>query len=403
MLSLEEARQSILTRVRPLDDERIPLLDALGRVLNEDAVAPWDMPLWDHAAMDGYAVRWEECGIIPRSLRVSGFRPAGTGDGDGRLKPGCAFRIMTGAPLPDGCDAVVPREETDNGSRYVTLLHPVAKGQHIRFRAGQVSQGTVFAASGTPIGAQLIGMMAGFGMTMATVHRRPVVALVCSGDELIEPGRTPGPGQIINSNALALAAAVREAGAVPRLLGIARDSRTSHDSLLSQGLKADVLVTSAGVSAGDRDYVRDVLDELGARQVFWKLAMRPGGPSAFALHGSTPAFSLPGNPLATLITFEELVRPALLKMQGYRSVLRPLFRVVLRDRIAKKPGCAQVVPVRLDREEERWYATPARRLSGTAPPPLGAQALAVLPFESGTCDAGDEVQVHFWGTNADLV
>ena len=193
MLSFEEARRSILAHVRPLDAERVPLLDALGRVLAEDAVAPGDMPPWDNSAMDGYAVRGEDCTTIPRSLKVSGFFPAGGGTAGERLEPGCAIRIMTGAPLPNGCDAVIPLEDTDNGKRYVTLLRPVKKGQHIRFRGGVVREGGVFAAAGTPVGAPLIGMLASFGMTMAPVWRRPVVALLSSGDELIEPGSPASP------------------------------------------------------------------------------------------------------------------------------------------------------------------------------------------------------------------
>lgn len=402
MLSFEDARRTILDHVRPLGAERVLLLDALDRVLAEDVVAPWDMPPWDHSAMDGYAVRSEECGTIPRTLKVTGFLPAGGGAGE-QLEQGGALRIMTGACLPLGCDAVVPLEETDKGKQSVTLLQPVGKGQHVRLRGGEIREGCVVAASGTPVGPALIGVLASFGMSMAAVHRRPLVALVCSGDELIELGRSPGPGQVINSNALALAAAVREAGGIPRIIGIACDNRVSHRKLLAEGHGADVLVTSAGVSAGDRDLVRDVLEELGARRIFWKVAMRPGGPSAFYTHGRTPVFCLPGNPQATLICFEEFVRPTLLRMQGFCSVLRPLFRAVLRDGLAKWPGSVRIVPVRLEHDEGRWYATPVRRLSSIDMPPPGAEALAVLPFESGSCDAGDEVQVHFWGANADLV
>jgi molybdopterin molybdotransferase len=402
MLSFEDARKTILAHVSPLGAERVPLPDAPGRVLAEDAVAPWDMPQWDHAAMDGYAVRSGDCGAIPRTLAVTGFIPAGRmGDA---LEPGGALRIMTGAPLPPGCDAVVPLEDTDNGRRAVTLLQPVREGQHIRRRGNEIREGSVFAASGTPVGPPLVGMLASFGMVMAPVRRRPVVAIVTSGDELIEPGRSPGPGEVINGNALALAAAVREAGGIPRVIGIARDNRVSHRTLLEEGLGADVLVTSAGVSAGDRDFVRDVLDELGAGRIFWRVAMRPGGPSAFYLHDSTPVFCLPGNPQATLITFEEFVRPALLRMQGLRQVLRPLFRAVLRDGLAKRPGSVQIIPVRLERGDGTWYASPdLRRLSSIDAPLSGAKALAVLPFEAGSFDAGDGVEVHFWGPLADLV
>lgn len=404
MLSFEDARRTILAHVRPLGAERVPLLDALDRVLAEDAVAPWDLPQWDHSAMDGYAVRSGDCGTIPRTLKVTGFLPAGGGAGGEQLEQGSALRIMTGACLPLGCDAVVPLEETDNGTRSVTVLQPVRKGQHIRLQGGDVGAGCAFASSGTPVGPPLIGMLSSFGMAMAPVHRRPVVALVTSGDELVESGRSPGPGQIINSNALALAAAVQEAGGIPRIIGIARDNRVSHRTLLTEGLGADVLVTSAGVSAGDRDLVRDVLEELGARQIFWKVAMRPGGPSAFFMHGITPVFCLPGNPLATLITFEEFVRPALLRMQGGRSALRSLFRAVLRDDLAKRPGSVQIVPVRLERDEGGWYASRvARQGAVSSRVPAGAEALAVLPVEAGTYAAGDEVEVHFWGSRADLI
>lgn len=397
MLPLEEARGTILAHVTPLGTERVPLLDSAGRVLAEDSISPWDMPPWDNAAMDGYAVRWEDCGTIPRTLRVSGFLPAGAPpDGPG-LEPGCAIRIMTGAPLPAGCDAVVPLEHTDDGRETVTLLKPVERGQHLRRRGSEAVAGSTVALAGTPVGPALVGRLAGCGLAMVAVHRSPCVAILTSGDELIEPGRSPGPGEIINGNSLALAAAVREAGGVPRIIGIARDTRESHRSLLAEGLKADALITSAGVAGGDHDFVRETLAELGCRQLFWKVAMRPGGPSAFALHDSTPVFCLPGTPRATLIAFEELVRPALLRMQGHGPVRRPLFRAVLRDELRGRPDLLQLVPVRLEREGERWYA------SGDRGGMTGMEALALLPAGTGCLAAEDEVEVHFCGNRIDLV
>jgi len=403
MVSFEEARSIILDSVQTVGTERIHLLEATGRVLAEDATAPWDLPLWDNSAMDGYAVRVGDCQAIPCKLRVTGFLPAGAKADGVTVEPGCAVRIMTGAPVPAGCDAVVPVEETDDGTKEVNLLEPVKKGQHIRFRAEDVAAGVVFVRSGTVIRPPEVNMLAGFGMALVPVYRRPVVAILSTGDELVELGRTPGPGEIINSNTLSLAAAVRETGCIPRIIGIARDNRESHIEKLAEGLKADVLITSAGVSAGDCDLVRDILEELGARQVFWKVGIKPGGPTAFALSGSTPVFSLPGNPVSTMITFEEFVRPALLRMQGQQRVLRPLFKAVLREPLKKKPGKVQIVRLRLEKEGGRWYASSAGNWQHAIPRTMvDAQAIAVLPAESHGSAAGDEVDVHYYGNHIEL-
>jgi len=403
MVSFEEARSIILDSVRIVGTERIHLLEATGRVLAEDAVAPWDLPSWDNSAMDGYAVRWQDCLTTPCRLRVAGFLPAGAKADGITVEAGCAVRIMTGAPVPAGCDAVVPVEETDNGQQEVTLLEPVKKGQHFRFRAEDVADGVVFVRSGTTIRPPEVNMLAGFGMALVPVYLRPTVAILSTGDELVELGRTPGPGEIINSNTLSLAAAVREAGCIPRIIGIARDNRESHLEKLGQGLKADVLITSAGVSAGDCDLVRDILEELGARQLFWKVGIKPGGPTAFALYGSTPVFSLPGNPVSTMITFEEFVRPALLRMQGHRQVLRPLFKATLREEQRKKPGKVQIVRLRLEKQDGRWYATSAgNQQTAILKTMVDAQAIAVLPAESSVFAAGAEVDVHFYGNHIEL-
>lgn len=247
-------------------------------------------------------------------------------------------------------------------------------------------------------------MLASFGMALVPVFRRPTVAILSTGDELVELGRTPGTGEVLNSNTLSLAASVREAGGIPLILGIARDNRDNHIEKLKQGLKADVLITSAGVSAGDCDLVRDVLAELGADQLFWKIGIKPGGPTAFALHGATPVFSLPGNPVSTMITFEEFVRPALLRMQGHRRVVRPRFKAVLREDQTKKPGKVQIVRVRLERDGERWYASSAgKQQTAILKTMVDAEGLAVLPAEGTRFAAGEEVEVHFYGSHIELV
>lgn len=398
MVSFEEARIIILDSVQTVGTERIHLLEATGRVLAEDVAAPWNMPLWDNSAMDGYAVRWQDCQTTPCRLKVTGFLPAGAKSDGITVEEGCAVRIMTGAPVPAGCDAVVPVEETDDGKRSVTVRETVKKGQHIRVHAEDVAAGVIFVRSGTVIRPPEVNMLAGFGVALAPVYRRPTVAILSTGDELVELGRTPGPGEIINSNTLSLAAAVIESGCIPRIIGIARDSRESHLEKLGEGLKADVLITSAGVSAGDCDLVRDILEELGAKQLFWKVGIKPGGPSAFAMYGATPVFSLPGNPVSTMITFEEFVRPALLKMLGHSKVLRPLFKATMREKLSKKPGKVQIVRLKVEREGGRWYATSAgNQQTAILKTMVDTQALAVLPSGSTVFNAGDEVDVHFYG------
>jgi molybdopterin molybdotransferase len=403
MVSFEEARSIILNSVQTVGTERIHLLEASGRVLAGDAVAPWDLPLWDNSAMDGYAVRSDDCRTTPCKLRVTGFLPAGAKADGICVEAGCAVRIMTGAPTPAGCDAVVPVEETDDGQQEVHVLEAVKKGQHIRFRAEDVPSGVVFVRSGTLIRPAEVNMLASFGLALVPVYRQPIVAILSTGDELVELGRTPGPGEILNSNTLSLAAAVREAGCIPRIIGIARDNRASHLEKLGEGLKADVLITSAGVSAGDCDLVRDILEELGAKQLFWKVGIKPGGPTAFAMYGSTPVFSLPGNPVSTMITFEEFVRPSLLRMQGHQRVLRPLFKVTLREELKKKPGKVQIVRLRLEKEDGCWYASSAgNQQTAILKTMVDAQAIAVLPAEGTNFIAGDQVDVHFYGNHIDL-
>lgn len=403
MVSFEEARTIILECTTPAGIERVHLMEAAGRILAEDVEAPWDLPLWDNSAMDGYAVRWQDCTNVPCTLRVTGFLPAGAKADGITVEAGCAVRIMTGAPIPDGCDAVVPVEETDDGPQKVTVREPLQKGQHIRCRAEDVAAGVIFVRSGTRIRPPEINMLAGFGMALVPVFRRPVVAILSTGDELVELGRTPGPGEIINSNALSLAAAVKETGCIPRIIGIARDNRESHVEKIGEGLKADVLITSAGVSAGDCDLVRDILEELGAKQMFWKVGIKPGGPTAFAMHGSTPVFSLPGNPVSTMITFEEFVRPALLRMQGHQRVFQPLFKAVLRDPLRKKTGKVQMIRLRLEKEQGRWFASSAgNQQTAILKTMVNAQAIAVLPAESTSFAAGEEVDVHFYGNHIEL-
>jgi molybdopterin molybdotransferase len=309
---------------------------------------------------------------------------------------------MTGAPLPPGADTVVPIEETENDATTVTLRGPIPCGNHIRRRGEDIRSGAEVFPVGTILRPPEISMLASLGQQEVAVHRRPRVAILSTGDELIELGEPLTEGRIINSNSWSLAAAVLELGGVPLQLGIAADNRESLRAKLSAGLEADLLITSAGVSAGDLDLVREVLSELGAEQLFWKVDIKPGRPLAFAVKGGVPIFSLPGNPVSTMITFEEFVRPALLKLAGQRQLLKPLVRATLQQAMRKKPGRVQLVRVTVQSGPHGLVvASSGDQNTGILRTSLHANGIAVLPFDHGDYAAGDEIPVHLLGRDAE--
>jgi molybdopterin molybdotransferase len=392
--TFEEARRLILENVAPLATERVQLLAAAGRILAEELRAPWDLPGWDNSAMDGFAVRAEDC-REPVTLTVAGYLPAG-GSAEGVVvRPGTAVKIMTGAPIPPGCTAVVPFEETQEEGGRVQIRGRVEPRSHIRFRGEDLWAGDLVIPAGTVLRPPEINMLACFGQATVAVFRRPRVAILSTGDELVELGEALAPGRIVNSNSHSLAAAVLEAGGEPVLLGIARDNRKSHREKLAEGLAADVLITSAGVSAGDRDLVREVLAELGVRQVFWKAEIQPGRPIAFGLGGQVPVFSLPGNPVSTLITFEMFVRPALLQMQGHTEVVRPTVRARLQEPAKKKPGRVRFLRVQVRATGTGLVASSSGdQNTGILRTMVRANGIVILPAGGERFAAGEEVDVH---------
>jgi molybdopterin molybdotransferase len=334
-------------------------------------------------------------------LRVTGYLAAG-GSERPPVRPGCAVRIMTGAPLPPGADAVVPVEETDGGEAMVTLPAAVAEGSHVRVRGEDVRTGDLVIPAGTVLRPPEISLLASLCRTTAKVVRRPRVAILSTGDELVELGQPLPDGGIVNSNSWTLAALVMELGGEPLQLGIACDTRESLREKLTLGLEADLLITSAGVSAGDRDLVREVLAELGVEQQFWKVDIKPGRPLAFGIKGRVPVFSLPGNPVSTLVTFEEFVRPALLKMLGQRQALKPLQRAVLLEPVRKKPGRIQFLRVTVRVVDGGLtVCSSGDQNTGILRTSLRANGIAVLPAEHGDYAAGDEVAVHLLGRDAE--
>ena len=393
-LSFEAARAMILESVIPLPPEAVSLLDVVGMVIAEDIRAPWDMPLWNNSAMDGFAVRAEDC-VAGQTLTVDGYIPAGGSASGITVKPGGAVKIMTGAPAPAGCDAIVPIEETVENNGKLILTGQVRPGDHLRIRGEDVSKGELVIAAGTALRPAEINMLASFGYRTAPVFRRPKVAILSTGDELVEPGGDIGTGQIFNSNDYSIAAAVKQLGGEPVLLGIARDDRQSLTEKIAAGLEEDLLITTAGVSMGDHDLVCDVLEALQVERRFWKVDIKPGRPTAFGLKNGKPVFSLPGNPVSSMITFEQFVRPALLKMMGHQRVIEPLVRAVMQETIKKKPGRVQFLRVRVAKDGQRLVASSSGdQNTGILRTLLRANGIAVLPADLEQLASGEEVDVQ---------
>ena len=398
-ISFYEARQQILDTVPTLAIEKIPLLDAAGRAIAEDIIANQPLPSFNNSAMDGYAVRTTDCanGAV---LPVVGYLPAGE-TSSAVVEEGTAVRIMTGAPIPQGADAVVPFEICKEEKDKITILQPVKNGDHIRWAGEDIRPGDQIIPAGTLLRPAEISLLGSLRLATLPVHRRVRVAILATGDELQEIDEFAFKGGIVNSNSWALAAAVQEIGAVPLMLGIARDNLTDLREKIKQGLQADALITSAGVSSGDRDLVREVLEECQVKEVFWKLKIKPGHPTAFGMHRNTPVFSLPGNPVSTLLTFEELVRPALLKMMGHHSVLKTLHQAILAKPLKKKKGRLQIlrVAVSINQEGELMVNSAGDQNTGILRTLVDAQGIALLAAERDFFAAGEKIDIHFLGAS----
>jgi len=325
VLTVEEALEQILSRATVLESESVDVTAALGRVLAEPVVSRREIPPWPSSSMDGYAIRAGDTLAGPARLRLAGRIVAGALPSR-PLEAGETFRIFTGAPLPDGADAVVPQEDVDVDGDHVRVSGSVAKGAFVRPRGEDVRRGDRVLSPGQPLGSAEIGLLAALGHSPVRIHRRPRVAILSTGNELADLGAEPGPGQIPNANTYSLMAQAKEAGAVPINLGIAPDGLEAIEERLRWGREADVLVSSAGVSVGELDLVREALTRSGAELHLWRVSMRPGKPITFGSLGRRLVFGLPGNPVSAMVTFELFVRPALLRMGGRTVVERPRLR-----------------------------------------------------------------------------
>ena len=419
MLSVEEALEKILALTPVLEAEDTPLLEALGQVLAQDAVARFDIPPADNSAMDGYAVRHQD--IVgagptgPKVLTVVGLVAAGQLPTQ-EVRSGTAIRIMTGALIPPGADTVVPFEETDEVERTaagisldeIAILCEIGKGDSVRPAAEDVKRGEIILPRGTVLRPSEVGVLASLGNATVNVIRRPVVAVLATGDELLEPSQPLEPAKIYDSNSYSVASLVRRYGGVPRVLGIARDNLDSMNAMLDLGIKSDMLITTAGVSKGDYDIVKDVLAERG-EIAFWSVRMRPAKPLAFGvLRGSggrsVPHLGLPGNPVSAMVAFEELVRPALLKMMGRTNLDKPTVEAVLEDPIVNADGRRVYARAIVTKRDGTYYA----RLTGAQGSNVltsmsRANGLAICPEDVPVMEKGQRVQVRMLDWDEDGV
>ncbi len=399
MVTFEEAQKIVLDSVRVLDTVEMPILDTLGLVAAEDVTSTERIPPFDNSAMDGYALRADDTSGAseksPVELNVLMDLPAGRHT-EKAVGPGQAIRIMTGAPVPPGADTVVQVELTEKvADGRVRILKEHEKGWNIRLAGEDIADGQTVMRAGEELTPAKIGLLASVGRAVIKVVRRPIVAILATGDELLDADEPPAPGKIRSSNSYTLVSQTRACGAEAKYLGIARDTIDDVRAHLKEGLSADMIVSSGGVSVGDYDYVKDVLEELGVELKFTKVAIKPGKPTVFGLAGDKPVFGLPGNPVSSMVSFEEFVRPALLKMMGRRRLFRPVVEAVLDEDIKKKPERMHLIRAVVRKEGADYFAsTTGPQGSGILVSMDLANAIILFPRGTKQQKKGERVKVQ---------
>jgi molybdopterin molybdotransferase len=418
MLSVEQAYERIMASFRMLEAEEKPLLDCMGQVLAEDINSPLALPPLANSGMDGYALRHSDIAGAsqenPSTLEVIGIVAAGQMP-DKTVVPGTAIRIMTGAPVPDGADTVVPFEGTDEVQRkregkpldQVAIYADMPPGCNVRPAGEDVSQGALVLEKGTVVRAAEVGVIASLGMDTVKVIRRPVVAVLATGDELEETGAPLPAGKIYDSNTFSVAASVVASGGVPKILGIARDNLEDLNAKLEATAGADLVVTSAGVSKGDYDIVKEVLNERGEMN-FWLVRMRPAKPLAFGhLNGvggkTIPLLGLPGNPVSAMVAFEMFARPAIRTMLGRTKIPRPMVEGVLTAPIRNEDGRRVYARVEVELKDGVYRATPTGPQGSNILTSMSrANGLAICPEDLPGKNAGDQVQIIMLDWNEEV-
>jgi molybdopterin molybdotransferase len=417
MISVEEALEKVLSYVNVLETEKVPILESMGRVLANDVRSNINIPPLDNSAMDGYAVQAKSTegasSSSPRILRIIGEVAAGYISKE-EVIPGTAIRIMTGAPIPKGADAVVQFEDTDEEQRKaakkpigeVGILRQVGKGTNIRLAGEDISSGSLVLTAGMVLRPQEIGVLASLGQEVVRVIRRPAVAILATGDELVDIKEPLPPGKIYNSNTYSLAAQVARYGGVPKILGIARDNIKALEDKIKQARDADLLITSAGVSVGEYDVVKDVLARLG-EVTFWTVRMKPGKPLAFGVlrlgKRKIPHLGLPANPVSSMIAFEQFARPAILKMLGRRDFAKPTIKAKSEGRLENRDRRRVFARVRVIKRNGQYFARlVGPQGSGILTSMAQANGLMIVPEDKPAIEAGDEVEVQMLDWNEEI-
>jgi molybdopterin molybdotransferase len=396
MIPIEEAQALVLGSIKPLGIERVDLFSALNRVLAEPVFSSLDFPRWNSSVMDGYAVRSKDLGVTPAILPVVEEIAAGTIP-QYSLGQGEASRIFTGAMMPEGADAVVIQENaTTNADGTVNMLKPVNSGANMVKQGAHLRAGDLLMPVGTVLHAPEVGILSSVSRSFVSVYRRPVVAILSTGNELVPLGNELKPGQIIDSNQYALAAQVIEAGAVPRLLGVVKDDIPSLTRAITQTLDADFILSSGGVSVGDYDHVKTVLRDLGAQILFEKVRVKPGKPLTFALLNQVAYWGLPGNPVSCMVGFWLTVYPAIRKSMGYPESLQNLPILTARLTAPAEGTGERETYVRgvLYQQEKQFYFTPrSSHASGNLVNLQGLNGFGIVPVSTEKVEQNMEIRV----------
>jgi molybdopterin molybdotransferase len=400
MLTVAEASERILAEIQPLGVESVPLRRALGRVCAEDIAATVTMPPWSNSSMDGYAVRSADITPVmsgePVKLRVVATIEAGQ-FAPRRLKRGEAMRIMTGAPVPEGADSVIRKEHTDGGSAKVEIRQAADVWKNIRPAGEDYHAGDLLAKRGAPVKPALIGVLASSGVSEVKTFKRPRVAIISSGNELVDIedfDEVVAQRRIVSSNSYTLDALTRVAGGLPVDLGIAADTKAALKRKLESARDCDLILTSAGVSVGDLDYTRDVFAALGGEQRFWRVKMRPGAPLAFGMLDGVPWLGVSGNPVSAMVSFELFVRPVLRKMQGHSALFRPTVTVTLEEDVKIGAKLTHFLRANVTRNEDGSLLArlTGHQSSGALTSMVKANALLIVPETSPQVAKGSQLK-----------
>jgi molybdopterin molybdotransferase len=399
MINANEALRVIVSNTHTLGAEKVGILESMGRTLAEDIVAPEDLPALPNSSMDGFALRSEDVRRASRNhpvaLRVVGEASAGNRF-RGKVVRGQAIKIMTGGVMPKGADTVVPRELTESSDgKKVEVLQSAPAGQHVRGPGEDIKKGEIVLHAGEAVGPAQLGVLAALGYTRIRAFQKPSVNILATGDELVRVHDAPGPGQIRNSTSYALAGYVLQAGGDPHLLGIVPDRRRRLQKKIEQGLQSDLLLITGGVSVGDHDHVKEVLETVGVRTLFWKVNIKPGRPMLFGRYKKTLVFGLPGNPVSTSVTFLQFVRPALLTMTGRSSPPALRMTAILDHHVQKHDGKMHFMRGILRRCDDGWHVGSAgSQSSGVMTSMTRANCLVLLPEQATGFRTGDRVEVE---------